>query len=397
MGFLFEPPFEYFEKIFRHFSECDPRPSIQFFGGEPTVRKDLIDLIKCAKSYGLRPRIVTNGIKLADPDYCRKIIKTQATILLSYDGANPELYRHIRGSERYLDLKHKALDNIQNDKRRAKVTLMTVMARDFNIQEIRDLIGFVHDRRDTIRAVYYMPLAHTWSPEVWDYSPTRTTTEDIENMVDAAFPEESIEFLPAGFLGQLPALRKCLRVPDLPFLGAHPNCESLYVLISNGENYRPLGHFVKESVPAVAQGLLQTEKKLASRIRRFEDGFWGRLCEKLRLKRPALYLAGLLALVPVVRGHLRVGRVLKGRGLGKLYHALLAPLSLLAGVSSAKVRRRHTSFQEILQIVILPFEDDHCLETERLERCPAAFAFVDPEDGRVKLVPVCAWEDTRPG
>jgi uncharacterized radical SAM superfamily Fe-S cluster-containing enzyme len=47
--------------------------------------------------------------------------------------------------------------------------------------------------------------------------------------------------------------------------------------------------------------------------------------------------------------------------------------------------------QESFQIIILPFEDPSTLETERLERCPNAFAFFDPRDGRVKSVPVCAW------
>ena len=42
MGFLFEPPISYFDTIFKHFAECTPKPSIQLFGGEPTVRKDLI-------------------------------------------------------------------------------------------------------------------------------------------------------------------------------------------------------------------------------------------------------------------------------------------------------------------------------------------------------------------
>jgi len=45
----------------------------------------------------------------------------------------------------------------------------------------------------------------------------------------------------------------------------------------------------------------------------------------------------------------------------------------------------------MLQIIVLPFEDKGNLETERLERCPAAFAFYDPELDQVKHVPVCAW------
>jgi uncharacterized radical SAM superfamily Fe-S cluster-containing enzyme len=37
MGFLFEPPLEYFDKIFKYLSTLNPRPAIQLFGGEPTA------------------------------------------------------------------------------------------------------------------------------------------------------------------------------------------------------------------------------------------------------------------------------------------------------------------------------------------------------------------------
>ena len=46
--------------------------------------------------------MVTNGIKLADEEYCRKLIETRATILFAYDGDNPETYRVLRGNEKIL-------------------------------------------------------------------------------------------------------------------------------------------------------------------------------------------------------------------------------------------------------------------------------------------------------
>jgi len=52
---------------------------------------------------------------------------------------------------------------------------------------------------------------------------------------------------------------------------------------------------------------------------------------------------------------------------------------------------KHSNIQGSLQLIVLPFEDRYTLETDRLERCPSAFAFWDPDDGRVKHVPVCAW------
>ena len=46
MGFDYHPPIEYFDKIFQHFQHQDPRPNICFFGGEPTVHKNFLEIVK---------------------------------------------------------------------------------------------------------------------------------------------------------------------------------------------------------------------------------------------------------------------------------------------------------------------------------------------------------------
>ena len=51
-GFVYEPPFEHFEKIFEHLSHSDTVPTVALFGGEPTMREDLTDIVKLARSYG---------------------------------------------------------------------------------------------------------------------------------------------------------------------------------------------------------------------------------------------------------------------------------------------------------------------------------------------------------
>ena len=391
MGFLFEPPIEYFDAIFKHYSTYDPPPAVQLFGGEPTVRDDLFDIIALARSYGLSTRVVTNGLKLADEDYCRRLIESKATILIAYDGANPETYRFLRGSAKALDLKHKALDNIGRIGG-AKVTLMTLAARGFNDHELPDLFAYCHDRRDYIRAIYFMPLAHSWDSAEWDFDPERTTTEDIESIVDEAFPDHSVEFLPAGFPSQLPVLRRCLRIKPLPFLGVHPNCESSYLLISDGARYVPASRYLKSPLVEVARALRDAEQRLAHGVECLDAGWWGRLLGRLGLKDKALYLRGFRALASVLRRHGKPALLLKGRsGRGRLWHGLTVALKLAFGVKTRKVLERHTNVQGVLQLVVLPFEDKSNIETDRLERCPCAFAFMDPADGRVKDVPVCAW------
>jgi len=359
------------------------RPSVQLFGGEPTVREDLFEIIACAKSFGLPVRVVTNGIKLADPEYCRRLLATRATILMAYDGADPAVYRELRGSEAMLGKKLQALANI-SDHGHAKVTLMSLVARGFNDGGIPGMLGLAHENRHVVRAIYFMPLAHTWDKNRFAVEPPRTSIEDVEQIVAAAFPNgRLLSFVPAGALGQLRVSMALLGVKPMPFLGAHPNCESLYLLVSDGERFLPIDRYLKTSFSELAQALCAGDRELGALLP--ADGSlsgW---------RRQWLRIRALAKLARVIVRHARLGACVKGRGLVGLYHALAIPLGFLLGQRSKRVLGRHSRIQGLLQLVVLPFEDKETLETQRLERCPTAFAYYDPRADRVGYVPTCAW------
>ena len=390
MGFLFEPPLEYFKKIFDYFARLEPRPAVQLFGGEPTVRDDLFDIIAMARSRGLRVRVVTNGLRLANEEYCRKLVGSRATILIAYDGANTETYRVLRGNEKYLQAKQKALDNISR-LHGAKVALMTCVAKGFNDAELPELLKFCHERRDFIRGVYFLPLAQTWKTDEFNLVPPKVTTEDLEIMLSACFPEDRIDFVPAGVLGELKGILDGLEATPPPFAGAHPNCESMYILVSDGQQYVPLARYLKGSLPQFIDALFAADARARRLAERMQTGPWGRLLGAVGLRKRYLKLRTLLTVARTVRRNLKVGKLLKGRGVGKAWHLLAGAAGMLFRVKSRRILERHTTWQGTLQVIVLPFEDDSNLETERLERCPNSFAFYDPERQEVNYVPTCAW------
>ena len=73
MGFDFNPPMEYFEKVFAAVAQMRPRPVVNLFGGEPTVRDDMFEIIEIGRKHGVDTQITTNGLRLADEEYCRKL------------------------------------------------------------------------------------------------------------------------------------------------------------------------------------------------------------------------------------------------------------------------------------------------------------------------------------
>ena len=389
-GFTYEPPIDYLDKIFRHLAQFDPLPTIALFGGEPTVRPDLLDVIKLARSYGFNVRVLTNGIKLADEEYCAAIVKSRAHLLVSYDGCKPATYHQLRQNAKVLALKQKAIENLGKTKR-AHVSYVTCLAWGLNDKEVPEILNFCHRQRHILHGIYLMPLVAAWDKSRFDYEPERMTTEDVEQFVNEAFPDHVIRFISLGLASHFTTVGKHLGGEAMPYVGGHPNCESFYALISDGEKYVPIEHYLRVSFPDLAAAFVILEERLAAREQRWKTSLLGRTLGALRLRNFVLRQVGRAQIVSLGLRNARLGRLLKGKGIGKLGHALAMVGGLLIRRDSRKLRERHMNAVDVLRIVTLPLEDDPILETERLERCPSVHVYLDPEDGVFKYIPVCAW------
>ena len=63
------------------------------FGGEPTTREDLPEIIRLVKSYGHQCVLFTNGLKLADKRYLTELMSAGLDYVnFSFDGFNKRVY-----------------------------------------------------------------------------------------------------------------------------------------------------------------------------------------------------------------------------------------------------------------------------------------------------------------
>ena len=90
-GFLYEPSFDEIVGMMKNLrnERPVPPPAVQFSGGEPTMREDLPDMIREAKSLGFsQVQIASNGIKLAQDISLVQRLKDAglSTIYLHFDG-----------------------------------------------------------------------------------------------------------------------------------------------------------------------------------------------------------------------------------------------------------------------------------------------------------------------
>jgi len=121
---------------------------INFMGQEPTLRKDIIDLIKYAKNLKFKQiGITTNGRMLAYPDFVRKIVAnglTQAVITVA--GHNAKLHDAHTATRGSFDQTLQGIKNFILWQKKQELSLvLNVMVTKLNYQELVKIIKFYLD------------------------------------------------------------------------------------------------------------------------------------------------------------------------------------------------------------------------------------------------------------
>jgi hypothetical protein len=382
MGFDFNPPLEYFEKVFAAIGRMDPKPMVELFGGEPTVRDDLLDIINIGRRHGLKPRVVTNGVRLADEAFCRQLCEAGVRFRFAFDGRSPDIYERLRHNRAAYEKKLRGLENLDRFSRRKHV-LIACAAWGINDRYIGDLIQYCHDHRDLISDLGIIPLTENWEKGEFDAA-QHTTMEDVEKMIRQAVPGGQVEFVPAGFSYALRRVRAFFRgdtrSETLLLAGVHPNCESMTLLVSDGTTYRSINHYLKKPFTRAAAELADLCKGLEPRLsnldyHKFFQCQWGRVLI-------------IRALTPFMLGTVNFRRLLGG-------HPVLGLLRVLAGRVRRRLAARRTPKgrrpRRLIRVAVLPFEEQHSVDAARMEHCKAVFAYEDADDGQVKTIPACLW------
>ena len=119
------------EKLFEFLSRLPSRTYIRLIGAEPTMRNDLPEIISKVKALGHRPSVTTNGLKLAQPSYVKKLKDAGLRLLLhSMNGADDdEAYKELDNGK-WATVKVRALDNIFAE--RLPINTGTIIARGVN-------------------------------------------------------------------------------------------------------------------------------------------------------------------------------------------------------------------------------------------------------------------------
>jgi hypothetical protein len=163
------------------------------------------------------------------------------------------------------------------------------------------------------------------------------------------------------------------------------------LLFGHDGRFVPINYFLKTSLMDLVLALRKADDAYRKRAERRHATLFGRLLEGIRLGKLCRRLRASVRVSHILLKHVDLravfgcsriaipGRVLK-----------IAARALITGKSSDALAK-YTALGRSMQLIVLPFEDKSTLETQRMERCRAVFAFLNPDTDEVNMVPVCAW------
>jgi hypothetical protein len=196
-GYLYEPTKDEIRQMLKNLRNLKPHPcpAIQYAGGEPTVRKDIVELIEMAKEEDFtHVQIATNGIRLAKRENLASELKAAGlnTVYLSFEGVTPEPYIQNKGRNLLPD-KLQAIENCR--KAGLGIVLVPTLVKGVNDDQVGEIIKFAFDNNDIIYGVNFQPVSFSGRTPSEHVEEQRITIPDfvqiIEDETDGQVPKSA--------------------------------------------------------------------------------------------------------------------------------------------------------------------------------------------------------------
>ena len=153
---IYEPSMQLLKNMLLDYRNERPVPTnaIQITGGEPSIREDIVEVVKMAKGIGFdHIQFNTNGITIArEPEMAVKLHDAGANVIyMSFDGVSPRTNPKNHWEAPY------ALDAFRKGKQH--VVLVPTVIRSVNDHEVGKIINFGLNNLDIVKAVNFQPVS----------------------------------------------------------------------------------------------------------------------------------------------------------------------------------------------------------------------------------------------
>ena len=246
------------KKILEHLlADHEELDIINFTGGEPTLHPQLPEFLELCREAGIqRLTISTNGLKLLDEGYVKRLAALDARIVLSLDTFRPETDKVLLGANT-VNAKLKVLDLLERHD--VATTILPAVAMGLNDDEVGPLFDLVVSKPH-IRSLELHTLTFTGQGGVGFQRSARITIPDLHRRLETATAGRVTwrDFVPSPL--------------------AHPHCYSIcYLLCLDGGGYVPLTRLTsRATLYALLQDSLYIEprERLEEVFRAMIDDLW---------------------------------------------------------------------------------------------------------------------------
>ncbi|MEM4789081.1 MAG: radical SAM protein, partial [Ignisphaera sp.] len=254
-GYVYEPSLDDIKNMIEALKkQKDIVLAVQLTGGEPTVRKDLIEIVKLLRDLGVRHiQLNTHGIKFAKmylEDREKAIAYTRSlreagvnTVYLSFDGVTPQTNQKNHWEVPY------TLQAFSEGGMTSVVFVPTII-RDVNDHELGDILKVAAHNMDIVRGVNIQPVSLVGMMRKYERARYRITIPDIIKAIEEQTSGEidRDSWFPVGAAVPIARFLEFLSPSKRAEFTCHPACGvATYIYVEKiGEDYRftPITRFI---------------------------------------------------------------------------------------------------------------------------------------------------------
>lgn len=161
----------------------DGHTLVQISGGEPTVRDDLPEIISIGRKVGIdHIELNTNGKRIAeDSEFFKETVAGIDAVYLAFDSVSDDVYRKRYGMKLF-EKKRKAIRRCGDEG--IGVVLVPVLAKEYNLHEIGDIIEFAKKNVPTVRGVHFQPITLFGRFPSWVGEKSRVTISEVVKEIE---------------------------------------------------------------------------------------------------------------------------------------------------------------------------------------------------------------------
>ncbi|MEB2835983.1 MAG: radical SAM protein [Desulfurococcales archaeon] len=245
-GYVYEPSLDQIRYMIRQLKKQGFTMAVQITGGEPTMREDLVDIVKLLKEEGVRHiQLNTNGIKFAklyfeDPqkaiEYARALRRAGVnTVYMSFDGVTPKTnWKNHWEVPFTFEVFRKA--------GMTSVVLVPTLIKTVNDHELGLILKFAGKHMDIVRAVNFQPVSLTGQMRKRERERYRITIADAINKIaeqtDYQIPPEA--WYPIPVAAKFAKFVEAYVGTEQFCMANHPMCgAATYVFVERGPDGVP--------------------------------------------------------------------------------------------------------------------------------------------------------------